>query len=69
MTPEQVHYGLARKMYNNRCQVLRKAYEKTPQRFKGNVPKPHALPKAAWINKPDSETLESNLLTEVSHFH
>jgi putative transposase len=69
MTPEQVHYGLARKVYEDRCQVLRSAYEKNPERFKGKVPKPHALPKAAWINKPKSEELESNLLTAVSHSH
>lgn len=69
MTPEQVHYGLAQKVYDNRCQVLLSAYEKNPERFKGMVPKPHALPKAAWINKPKTEELESNLLTEVSHLH
>ena len=28
MTPEQVHYGLAQKVYEDRCQVLRNAYEK-----------------------------------------
>jgi len=69
MTPEQVHYGQAQKVYEDRCRVLLDAYEKSPQRFKGKVPKPHALPKAAWINKPKTEELESNLLTEVSHFH
>ncbi len=69
MTPEQVHYGLAQKIYDNRCQVLLHAYEKNPKRFKGTMPKPHALPKAAWINKPKTEELESNLLTEVSHLH
>ena len=69
MTPEQVHYGLAQKIYEDRSQVLLDAYEKSPQRFKGKVPKPHALPKAAWINKPNTDELESNLLTRVSHFH
>jgi putative transposase len=69
MTPEQVHYGIAQKIYDDRCQVLADAYEKNPNRFKGKVPKPHALPKAAWINKPKTEELESNLLTEVSHSH
>lgn len=69
MTPEQVHYGLARKVYDHRCQVLFDAYQKNPKRFKGKVPKPNALPKAAWINKPKSQTLESNLLPAVSHFH
>jgi putative transposase len=45
------------------------AYEKHPNRFKGKIPKPHALPEAAWINKPKTEELESNLLNSVSHFH
>jgi len=69
MTPEQVHYGLAQKVYEDRCQVLLNAYEKSPQRFKGKMPIPLSVPKAAWINKPKTEELESNLLTEVSHFH
>lgn len=69
MTPEQVHYGMARRIYNERCQVLRNAYENNPKRFKGRIPKPHALPKAAWINKPKTDQLESNLLNNVSHFH
>ena len=63
MTPEQVHYGLAQKVYEDRCQVLLNAYEKSPQRFKGNVPKPLALPKAAWINKPKTGELESKFRT------
>jgi len=69
MTPEQIHYGLAQKIYEDRSQVLLSAFEKTPQRFKGKVPKPHALPKTAWINKPKTDGLESNLITEVSHSH
>jgi len=69
MAPEQVHYGLAHKIYDDRCKFLLKAYEKNPRWFKGKVPKPHAPPKAAWINKPKSDQLESNLLTDVSHFH
>lgn len=32
MTPEQVHYGLAQKVYEDRCQVLLEAYERPPQR-------------------------------------
>lgn len=56
MTPEQVHYGLAQEIYEKRGHVLAEAFEKNPQRFKGRQPKPHALPKAAWINKPNSDT-------------
>ena len=69
VTPEQLHYGLAQTVYDNRCEVLLKAFDKSPIRFKGKVPKPLPLPKAVWINKPKSETLESNLLNKVSHFH
>ena len=69
MTPGQVHYGLAPKMYDERRKVLLSAYENNPERFKGKVPKPHDLPKAVWINKPKSPELESNLLTSVPHFH
>ncbi len=68
MTPEQVHYGMAQKIYDDRCRVLLEAFDKNPHRFKGRVPKPHAV-KAAWINKPKTEELESNLLNHVSHFH
>ena len=52
LTPEQVHYGLANKALNNRASVLQSAFEKHPNRFKGRIPKPLALPEAAWINPP-----------------
>lgn len=52
MTPESVHYGLAEDIIAARSMVLAKAYEKHPNRFKGRVPKPPALPQAAWINRP-----------------
>ena len=32
--------------------VLRAAYEKHPERFKGRMPKPALLLDAVWINKP-----------------
>ena len=69
MTPEQVHYGMDKKIYQYRSEVLAAAFEKNPNRFKGNMPVPGSLPSAAWINKPSSEQLESNLLICVSHFH
>lgn len=69
MTPEQIHYGLAQKIYENRYSVLMDAYEKNPKRFKGKKPKPHDLPTAAWINKPKTKELELNFLAAVSHFH
>jgi putative transposase len=69
VTPEQVHYGLAQEVYLKRCQVLFDAYVKNPNRFKNRVPKPYELPTEAWINKPKTDSLESNLLNEVSHSH
>jgi putative transposase len=56
MTPESVHYGFATPLYENRKIVLRAAFDKTPNRFKGRTPQPPELPKAAWINPPSSDT-------------
>jgi transposase InsO family protein len=58
MTPEQVHYGLVPQVYTFRSQVLAAAFEKTPLRFKGQIPKPLPLPEAAWINKPSTAIFE-----------
>jgi len=57
MTPEQVHYGKAQVVFDFRSQVLVNAFERNPLRFKGKLPKPIALPKAAWINKPKTEQI------------
>jgi len=69
MTPEQVHYGMAKHVHQYRASVLEAAFEKNPNRFKGKIPVPELPPTAAWINKPSTVELESNLLTCVSHFH
>ena len=69
MTPEQVHYGMDKTIYQNRSKTLAAAFDKNPNRFKGKVPVPESLPSAAWINKPATDELESNLLMSVSHFH
>jgi len=69
MTPQQVHYGIDNQILQHRYDVLAAAFEKNPNRFKGKLPVPKSLPKAAWINKPETDQLESNLLTCVSHFH
>ena len=55
VTPEQLHYGLAQDIVACRSQVLRAAFRSNPNRFKGKVPQPPKLPKAAWINKPSSD--------------
>jgi len=54
MTPESVHYGLAKPLYEHRKTVLKAAFEKDPSRFKGKIPKPPNVPKATWINPPSS---------------
>ena len=57
MTPENVHYGMAQQIYEDRVEVLKSAFDLNPKRFKGNVPKPPVLPKAAWINKPETDSV------------
>ena len=52
LTPEQVHYGLAKQIVKEREAVLKMAYEIRPDRFKNGPPKPMSLPEAVWINKP-----------------
>ena len=54
MTPENVHYGLAKRLKEQRSTVLLAAFERNPHRFKGKIPQPPELPEAAWINKPSS---------------
>jgi putative transposase len=53
LTPEQVHYGQAQDILEQRAFVLESAFKDHAKRFKGKMPKPFPLPKAAWINKPD----------------
>ncbi len=60
MTPEQVHYGMAERIYQNRATVLSAAFEENPIRFRGKTPVPRRLPEAAWINKPSTHELELN---------
>jgi putative transposase len=55
MTPYDVHFGLAGTRYAEREAVLRNAFEAMPERFVRGVPKPPALPKEVWINKPRKE--------------
>ena len=55
LTPEDVHYGRAEQIVKERQAVLNDAFSKHPERFKGKMPKPMALPEAAWINKPAPE--------------
>ena len=56
MTPHSVHHGQAEQLRDVRQAALDDAFRATPKRFKGRRPEPHALPTAAWINPPPSET-------------
>ena len=58
LTPEQVQFGLSQQIVKERETVLRKAYQRHPDRFKKEVPKPLPLPESAWINKPLSKSEE-----------
>jgi len=60
MTPEQVHYGMADRIKKDREVVLSAAFKNNPNRFKGKIPVPPKLPKAVWINKPNTDELELN---------
>jgi len=55
MAPAAVHYGRAKEIHVERARVLDAAYAHTPERFVARPPRPPALPKAAWINKPDTK--------------
>lgn len=56
LTPESVHYGRAEQIIKERGQVLLEAFNQNPNRFKGRIPMPMALPQAAWINPPTKES-------------
>jgi len=65
MTPEAVHYGLAKAMLVQRAETLNAAFQANPIRFKGNAPQPPKLPVAAWINPPKKE-VTPGILSEPS---
>jgi putative transposase len=52
LTPSSIHYGQAEEIVIARDRTLRTAWEKTPERFVGGIPKTPAIPKAVWINAP-----------------
>ncbi|MEO7244416.1 MAG: DDE-type integrase/transposase/recombinase [Rubrivivax sp.] len=57
MTPHSVHHGHAQQLRIARQAALDAAFRATPNRFKGRRPEPPALPTAAWINPPPSQTV------------
>lgn len=52
LTPEALHYGLAKEIQMARGEILRAAYALHPERFVKRMPVPPLVPEAAWINKP-----------------
>jgi putative transposase len=52
MPPEIIHYGRADALTAERAVTLEAAFTANPLRFKRKMPKPPALPTAAWINPP-----------------
>jgi len=52
MTPEQVHYGQAHAVWQQRSAVLQAAQAVHPERFVRGIPQPPPLPTAVWINQP-----------------
>lgn len=52
VTPESLHTGHAHEIREKRCEILRSAYAKHPERFVKGIPLPPQIPQAAWINKP-----------------
>jgi putative transposase len=57
MTPDQVHYGQAKKVYVARQKILDLAFDANPERFVKMKPKPPTKPSAVWINTPPQNEL------------
>jgi putative transposase len=62
LTPEVVHYGLAKDVVEARKKVLESAFEAHPERFVRGVPMPPDLPQDAWINPPQKTLVDRKKL-------
>ena len=62
MTPATVHYGQVESVREQRQAILDAAYAAHPERFVGGRPTSPELPKEVWINQPQREHEEANLL-------
>ena len=60
MTPAAVHFGQATALHEHRARVLAAAHAANPERFVRGVPRPPALPAAAWINAPAMQEVLTN---------
>jgi putative transposase len=56
LTPHAVHHGLAHEVLAERKRTLETAWAAHPERFVQGTPKPIPLPKAVWINPPETST-------------
>jgi hypothetical protein len=59
MTPAAVHFGRAQALQQQRAAVLQAAYAARPQRFKGRLPTPPALPEIVGINLSTTQSMET----------
>jgi putative transposase len=57
LTPEQIHYCLDKEVIQKRADVLKTAFRKHPNRFKGKIPRPLPAPQEVWINPPKDLSL------------
>jgi putative transposase len=74
MTPAMVHFGRSMAIDAKRRLVLQAAYAAHPERFKGRIPTPPAMPEIVGINLPKPEPMETtnNLTTTptlLTNFH
>ena len=60
MTPAMVHFGRSTAIDEQRRRVLQTAYAVHPERFKGRLPTPPALPDVVGINLPPPQPTESS---------
>ena len=68
MTPAAVHFGRSRTIDDHRRRVLQAAYAAHPERFKGRLPMPPALPTVVGINLPQPQPTETtdDLITTLA---
>jgi putative transposase len=64
--PIDVHYGRAEAVRGVRAEVLDAAYARNPDRFVNKAPQPAALPTAAWINKPPTQTPQNHTVQSMN---
>ncbi len=60
LTPESVHYQQAQSILEQRYSVLMQAFLDNPKRFKNKQPELKQLPKAVYINPPQTIDILNN---------